>query len=135
MSRSIGNEAKLHLRLDFPNGGSLNENDITLIETIQRSRSILGTSKLMGLSYRKTWLMADALNRTFESKVIETFPGRRGAGAEVTAFGERLVALFRSMERRAATAAAAAAGELTASLAWTFEQQDADAAEEEAGQG
>ena len=66
------------MRLAFPNGGSLNEADIALIETIQRCRSILGASKLMGLSYRKTWLMVDALNRTFESKIIETFRGRRG---------------------------------------------------------
>lgn len=122
--------ASVHVRLSFPNGGNLDEADIALIETIQRCRSILGTSKLMGLSYRKTWLMTDALNRTFKSKVIDTFPGRRGAGAEVTVFGQRLVALFRSIERRASTAAVVAIGELTASLAWTFEEQtEAGAAE------
>jgi len=127
-------KARLHVWLTLPNGGSLNEADIALIETIQRCRSILGASKLMGLSYRKTWLMTDALNRTFESKVIETFPGRRGAGAEPTAFGERLAALFRSIERRSAAAASAAAGELTASLDWTFETQ-VPAAAAEAHQG
>ncbi len=123
MSHSEKSPAQVHLRLSFPNGGSLDEADIALIETIKGCRSILGTSKLMGLSYRKTWLMTDALNRTFESKVVDTFPGRRGAGAEVTVFGERLVALFRSVERRSATAAAAAIGELTASLDWDFEAQ------------
>ena len=123
MSHGEKAQAQVHLRLSFPNGGSLDEADIALIETIKRCRSILGASKLMGLSYRKTWLMTDALNRTFESKVIETFPGRRGAGAEVTVFGERLVALFRSVERRSSTAAAAAIGELTASLDWDFEAQ------------
>ena len=116
-------QARVHVRLTFPNGGSLGEADVALIETIKRCRSILGTSKLMGLSYRKTWLMTDALNRTFESKVIETFPGRRGGGAEVTVFGERIVALFRSVERRSGSAAAAAIGELTASLDWNFEAQ------------
>ena len=130
MSDSGKKQVQVHLRLSFPNGDSLDEADAALIETIQRCRSILGTSKLMGLSYRKTWLMTDALNRTFESKVIETFPGRRGAGAEVTVFGQRLAALFRSIERRSSAAAAAAIGELTASLAWTFEAQTrAEAAE------
>jgi molybdate transport system regulatory protein len=123
MTHSEKAQAKVHVRLSFPNGGSLDESDVALIETIKRCRSILGTSKLIGLSYRKTWLMTDALNRTFESKVIDTFPGRRGAGAEVTVFGERLVALFRSVERRSASGAAAAIGELTASLAWDFEAQ------------
>jgi molybdate transport system regulatory protein len=117
MSKTGKNQAQLHVRLEFANGGSLDEADIALIETIARCRSILGSAKLMGLSYRKTWLMTDALNRTFESKVIDTFPGRRGAGAEVTAFGQRLAALFRSVERRSAAAAAAAVDELSSSLA------------------
>ena len=72
--------AGIHVELSFPNGGSLCEADVALIETLQRCRSILGASKLMGLSYRKTWLMTDALNRTFKSKVVETFPaGAAGA--------------------------------------------------------
>ncbi len=125
-----GKRAGIHVELSFPNGGSLCEADIALIETLQRCRSILGASKLMGLSYRKTWLMTDALNRMFESKVVETFPGRRGGGAEVTAFGLRLAALFRSVERRSSAASAAALAELTAALSWTFEAQAPAAAEE-----
>ncbi len=121
------------MRLSFPNGGSLGEADISLIETVHKCRSIVGASKLMGLSYRKTWLMADALNRTFETKVIDTFPGRRGSGAEVTAFGDRLVALFRSVERRSSAAAAAALGELTASLSWSFEVEEAGEARDANG--
>jgi molybdate transport system regulatory protein len=113
--------ARIHVRLSLPNGGNLAEADIVLIETVHKCRSILGASKLMGLSYRKTWLMSDALNRTFETKVIDTFPGRRGGGAEITSFGQRLVALFRSVERRSSSSAAAALGELTASLDWSFE--------------
>jgi molybdate transport system regulatory protein len=130
MSKTAKNQAQLHVRLEFPNGGSLDEADIALIETIARCRSILGAAKLMGLSYRKTWLMSDALNRTFESKVIETFPGRRGAGAEVTAFGQRLAALFRSIERRSAAGAVAAVEELTASLVLDRGEQEAAVAAE-----
>jgi molybdate transport system regulatory protein len=130
MSKTGKKQAQVHVRLEFPNGGSLDEADIALIEAIARCRSILGTSKLMGLSYRKTWLMTDALNRTFESKVIETFPGRRGAGAEVTVFGQRIAALFRSIERRSSAAAAAAVEELTASLALDRGEQEAAAAAE-----
>jgi molybdate transport system regulatory protein len=123
-------KAEVRIRLALPNGGGLDEADIALIETIQKCRSILGASKLMGLSYRKTWLMADALNRTFEAKVIETFPGRRGGGAEITAFGQRIVALFRSVERRTSQAAAATLEELTASLDWSFGQEEAGEAQE-----
>ncbi len=117
--------ASVQVRLALSNGGSLDEMDIALVETLQKCRSILGASKLLGMSYRKTWFMVDAMNRTFETKVIETFPGRRGGGAEVTAFGQRIAALFRSIERRSCRAAAAALDELTATLDRSFEAEEA----------
>ncbi len=127
----IGKErAQVNVSLALPNGGSLDEGDIALIETLQKCRSILGASKLLGLSYRKTWLMVDALNRTFETKVVDTFPGRKGGGAEVTAFGQRIVAVFRSIERRSSLAAVATLDELTASLDWSFEAQGAGEAQQ-----
>ena len=63
-------QTQMHVRLALPNGASIDEDDIILIETIQHCRSILGTSKLLGLSCRTAWLMSDALNRMFECKVI-----------------------------------------------------------------
>jgi len=114
--------ATLSIALDLPNGGQIDGEDIALIETIRTVRSILGASRQMGISYRKTWLMVDALNRMFEEKIIDTFPGRRGAGAEVTMFGERVVSLYRSSERRARSAATAALDELVASLNWRYQQ-------------
>lgn len=117
---------RISVRIQFANGGSLDEADITLLETLQRCGSIIGASKLMGLSYRKVWLMTDALNRTFETKVIQTFPGRRGGGAELTVFGSRLIALFRSVERRSNAAATAALDELSASLNWSFEAEETE---------
>jgi len=116
--RPTGTTLAVTVRL--PNGGTLDAADIHLIETIRSARSILAASRLTDHSYRKTWLMVDALNRSFESRVVDTFPGRRGAGAEVTAFGERLVALYRSIERGAARTTAAALTELAAASDPTF---------------
>lgn len=113
--------AELVIDVRLPNGGRLTAEDVALIEAIRSVRSILGASRRIDRSYRKTWLMVDALNRSFESRVIETFPGRRGAGAEPTPFGERLVALYRSIERRAARAAEAALTELAAASDPAFE--------------
>jgi molybdate transport system regulatory protein len=104
--------ARIELTIRFGNGGRLTPEDRLLIETIRKERSILGTARATGISYRKCWLMVDALNRTFEMPVFETHPGRRGGGAEITAFGERLLALCKSMERRTRTATIAALGEL-----------------------
>jgi len=116
--------AAVSIRIAFPNGGSLDAEDVALIETIRARRSILGASRALGISYRKAWLMADALNRTFESRVIETFPGRRGAGAEITVFGERVVALFLSAERNSRAAAAAPLAELLLGLNPEFEKAE-----------
>lgn len=108
--------SRMDLIIRFANGGSLTPEDLALIDAIRASRSILGASRATGVSYRKCWLMVDALNRTFETPVFATFPGRRGSGAELTNFGERLVALYRSMERRSRSASAQGLTELTASL-------------------
>ena len=104
--------AQIALTISFGNGGRLTPEDLLLIETIRKERSILGAARTSGISYRKCWLMVDALNRTVETQVVETHPGRRGGGAEITVFGERLIALYRSMERRTRTATAAALAEL-----------------------
>jgi molybdate transport system regulatory protein len=117
MERTVTPRAsRMDLIIRFANGGSLMPEDIALIEAIRAESSILAASRATGVSYRKCWLMVDALNRTFETPVFATFPGRRGSGAELTDFGERLVALYRSMERRSRSASAQGLAELTASL-------------------
>ncbi|MFS8039181.1 winged helix-turn-helix domain-containing protein [Xanthobacter sp. AM11] len=111
---------RLFLRVDFPDGRRLGPGKIMLLEAIREQRSILAAAKSIGMSYRRAWLLVDELDRMFEQKVIVTHPGRRGAGTEVTAFGERIIALYRAMERQAAKATQAAVGELTQSLAAEF---------------
>ncbi|MCK9915715.1 LysR family transcriptional regulator [Microbacteriaceae bacterium K1510] len=108
--------AGIDIIVRFANGGRLTTEDLSLIEAVRRQRSILAASRATGVSYRKCWLTVDALNRMFETPVFTTYPGRRGGGAELTAFGERLVALYRSMERRSRAASNQAMAELTASL-------------------
>ena len=120
---------KIELAIQFSNGGRLTPEDLQLIETIRKERSILGAARASGISYRKCWLMVDALNRTFESAVFETHPGRRGGGAEITPFGERLVALYHSMERRTRSATAAALNELERATDRTYRKRASGAAE------
>jgi molybdate transport system regulatory protein len=121
MLKTRPQSARLAIDLHLPNGGTFGPEDLALIDTIRIERSIIGSSRVLGLSYRKCWLMVDAMNRTFETTVVATFPGRRGGGAEITPFGERLVALYRSIERHASTSAKKSLDELTASLDWAFD--------------
>jgi len=114
---------RLFLRVDFPDGRRLGPGKIMLLEAIREHRSILAAAKAIGMSYRRAWLLVDELDRMFEQRVILTFPGRRGAGTEVTAFGERVIALYRAMERQAAKAARHSMDELNRALAADFDQQ------------
>jgi molybdate transport system regulatory protein len=123
MSKDLPRSAHVLVEIRFPNGGYFGPGDLALIDAIRAARSIIGASRALGVSYRKCWLGVDALNRTFESPVVATHPGRRGGGAEITAFGERLVALYRSIERHTDASARPSLDELTGSLDWSFDSK------------
>jgi molybdate transport system regulatory protein len=79
-----------------------------LVERIDETGSISAAARAMGMSYRRAWQLVEAMNRACsEPVVITAVGGRRGGGAEVTAFGRRLVRLFRAMEGKASRAIAA----------------------------
>ena len=122
--------SKIDIVVHFANGGRLTPEDFVLIEAIRQHRSIIGAGRATGISYRKCWLMVDALNRTFESPVFATYPGRKEAGSEITPFGERLVALYRSMDRRSRSGAAAAMQELEGALNPRYQPRASGAASE-----
>ena len=110
-----GTEApRLGVRVDFSDGVRLGPGKIALLEAIGRTRSISAAARDLGMSYRRAWLLVDAVNRAFDEPAVITRPGRRDGGAELSAFGTRLAALYRTIERRSAEAAASALAELSA---------------------
>jgi molybdate transport system regulatory protein len=104
---------RFSLRIDLPNGSRLGPGKIALLEAVQSRRSIAAAARDHGMSYRRAWLLLDELNRAFTQPVIETFPGRsQGAGAALTDFGVRLIAVYRAAERSAHKAARGALDEI-----------------------
>jgi len=78
-----------------------------LIERIAQTGSISAAARAMGMSYRRAWQLVEALNRDYRERVIDTATGgRRGGGAQVTRFGQAIVARFRAMEDKASAAIA-----------------------------
>lgn len=113
--------ARLSIRLDFGNPDDaaetarLGPGKIALLEQIQQSRSLAGAARALAMSYKRAWELLTALNEMFDEPVAITQPGRNvGGGTELTAFGERVVALYRAIERRAQHAGAAGIEELNA---------------------
>jgi molybdate transport system regulatory protein len=120
MANDLQRNAHVAVEIRLPNGGVFGPDELALIEAVRSAGSIIGASRALGPSYRKCWLDVDAMNRMFESAVIVTFPGRHRGGAEITAFGERLVALCNSIERHANTSSRASLQEIVKALDWSF---------------
>lgn len=112
-----GHRDGLFIRVYFGDGRHVGPGMIDLLETIRAERSILSAAKKMGMSYRRAWLLIDEVGRAFREPVVETYPGRRGHGTDLTAFGERLIALYRTIEAKSAAATARETAELRAALA------------------
>lgn len=76
-----------------------------LLDAILREGSISAAGRALGMSYRRTWLLVDAMNRCWSGPLVETNPGNaRGGGARVTALGETILAHYRALQDCIATA-------------------------------
>jgi len=76
-----------------------------LLASIEQEGSISAAARAMGMSYRRAWLLADTMNRSFRRTVVEAAPGgQRGGGARLTPFGRRVLARYRRMEAKAQNA-------------------------------
>jgi molybdate transport system regulatory protein len=77
-----------------------------LLEAIDREGSISAAGRALGMSYRRTWLLVDSLNRCWTDRLVETTPGGgSNRGARVTAAGRHVLAAFRALERKLLDAA------------------------------
>jgi molybdate transport system regulatory protein len=77
-----------------------------LLEAIAREGSISAAGRALGMSYRRTWLLVDTMNRCWREPLIETAAGgSHGGGARLTALGGDVLRHYRELERRIAEAA------------------------------
>lgn len=78
-----------------------------LLATIARTGSISAAAREMKMSYRRAWLLVEAMNTAFRRPLVETLTGgRSGGGARVTELGAEVLRRYRAMESRAARAVA-----------------------------
>ena len=55
----------------------------------------------MGMSYRRTWLLVDAMNRCWQAPLVATVPGNQKAGAHLTELGEQILTQYRQLQSEA----------------------------------
>jgi len=99
-------ESRFRLRIGSDRDLALGPGKVALLEAIRETGSISAAGRKLGMSYRRAWLLVDALNRAFESPVIVTVTGgREGGGTELTATGQEIVRRYRRIEALACAAA------------------------------
>ena len=88
-----------------------------LLEAIRAEGSISAAGRRLGMSYRRTGLLVDTMNRCWTQPLVEATPGGgEGRGARVTAAGLEVLAAYRALEAELAKAAAAPLKALEARL-------------------
>ncbi|MCE0744820.1 winged helix-turn-helix domain-containing protein [Acetobacter sicerae] len=104
-------ELRLTLRVDVDGHPALGHGKIRLLEHLEETGSISAAGRAMGMSYRRAWLLIDALNNQFSAPLVATKPGG-GGGAHLTEAGQTVVRCYRAAEQDAAAGAKAALDEL-----------------------
>ncbi|MES2299138.1 MAG: LysR family transcriptional regulator [Pseudomonadota bacterium] len=77
-----------------------------LLDAISQTGSISAAARTMTMSYRRAWLLVDAMNRNFREPLVRSAAGgHQGGGAALTPAGVAVLAQFRAMEAAALAAA------------------------------
>lgn len=94
-----GEFLKLKLQLFCGEEIAMGPGKAELLEGIRERGSISAAARAMGLSYRRAWLLVDAMNRCWRQPLVATSPGS-GSGARLTAAGEEVLTQYRALQSR-----------------------------------
>lgn len=98
---------KISVRLRCGAEFAMGPGKASVLEGIERHGSISAAGRALGISYRRTWLLVDMLNRCWAEPLVQTARGGGGGGGtRLTPMGHEVLALYRALEARVAAAAA-----------------------------
>jgi molybdate transport system regulatory protein len=99
---------RFRLRVTRGTDIALGPGKVELLEAIAKTGSITAAARMLGMSYRRAWLLVDTMNRCFGTPVVDAAKGgKRGGGTRLTAAGVEAAQLYRRIEKLAARASAA----------------------------
>jgi molybdate transport system regulatory protein len=103
------------LRISFKKSIAMGPGKADLLDAIHETGSISAAARLLGMSYRRAWLLVDTMNGCFQSPLVETLTGgQHGGGARVTELGHEVARRYRAMEKKAAASVAKEMAEFAA---------------------
>ena len=96
-------QPKPRIRILLGSATAMGPGKADLLMAIERTGSISAAAREMGMSYRRAWLLVDALNRCYREPLIATATGGQGGGgAQITDFGRMVLQRYQEMEAKAA---------------------------------
>jgi len=97
---------KLKLQLLCGEGTAMGPGKADLLDAIGREGSISAAGRALGMSYRRSWLLVDEMNRCFRAPLVDAVSGGgAGRGARLTEAGRAALTAYRDLEAAAAVAA------------------------------
>lgn len=110
--------ARLTIRIDLPPAGQIGPGKARLLELIGETGSISAAGRALDMSYRRAWLLVDAMNHIFKEPLVSTvLGGKAGGGARLTPFGREVLQHYRRLEAKATSACKAQLIALESALA------------------
>lgn len=96
---TIAGSLKLNVQLLRGREPAIGPGKALVMEAVDRHGSISAAGRAIGMSYRRIWLLVEALNTDWRERVVETrIGGGTASGARLTPFGRELLARYRAME-------------------------------------
>ena len=97
---------KLKLQLICGDAYAFGPGKADLLDAIDREGSISAAGRALAMSYRRTWLLVDEMNRCFRERLVETLSGGgTERGARLTECGRTVLAAYRRLEEDSARVA------------------------------
>lgn len=92
--------ARIKLRIEF-GGLRLGPGKADLLAGIDELGSISAAGRRMKMSYKRAWSLVEEMNAGFAAPLVDSARGGAGGGgASLTDAGQRVLALYRALERR-----------------------------------
>ncbi len=100
-----GDGLDLSIRLRQGARNVLGPGKLALLAAIAETGSISGAGRTLGMSYRRAWLLVEAMNQSFTVPLVAaSHGGAHGGGAALTEEGRTVLERFRAIERKARAA-------------------------------
>lgn len=94
-----GARIKIQARLMLDDEIAFGPGKADLLAAIEATGSISAAGKHLGMSYRRAWLLVDAMNRCFNQPLVETATGgTHGGGTRLTPLGKDVLVRYQKLQ-------------------------------------